>query len=90
MIDEGLIPEAKKREAITDALKHFYYAITVSNRVDKHLLQRAVMNVADIYEKYYDKNAQNIAMNKLRHMFPKLLAGTAKPTISIVVDVSPV
>jgi tetratricopeptide (TPR) repeat protein len=89
LVDENIIPADKRQAALSDALKHFYYAITVSNRVNKHLLTRSVRNVADIYKKYNNNESGEIALEKLQEMFPTILSHTQKPPISILVDVSP-
>lgn len=93
MIEENLIPPEKKQQAINDALKHLYFALTVSNRIKKDILARSVRNVAEIYKKFFSDEVGEEAFDKLEQMFPNVLKASGlnhkKPKISVLVDVSP-
>lgn len=70
-----------------EALQYLYYAITVSNRVDKQVLGTCVQNIHSIFKKFYKGEAGNMAMRRMEMMFPHILKSKAK--VGFLVDVSP-
>jgi len=74
---------------VNDALKFFYYAITISNRIPGHVLRRCVLGVDDLYKLYFTQSNVSNARDKLCEMFPAILQVISRPNIGILVDVSP-
>lgn len=70
-----------------EALQYFYYAITVSNRVDKQVLSTCVHNIYNIFQRYYKGDEGNAAMRRIEDMFPQLIKSKSK--VSFLMDVSP-
>ena len=88
-VDENIITDpAERRHAITNALKHFYYALTVSNRIKADTLKRCVLQISQIYTSYFTPDQCSEAVEQLREMFPKSLP-PPKPSVSVLLDVSP-
>lgn len=82
----------EKEKKVEDSVKHealqyFYYAITVSNRVDKQVLRTCVHNIHKIFRAFLVGEMRDLAMRQLESMFPNILVGKSK--VAFLVDVSP-
>jgi len=78
-----------KSAMVDEALKYFYYAITISNRIPGHVLRRCVHGVYDLYNAHFQDNTAIEARGMLIEMFPNILENRARPKVGVLVDVSP-
>ncbi len=76
-------------EPKSDALQYYYYAITVSNHVNKDVLGDCVRNIYSIYDKHFDGELSHAAKAHLTAMFPTILAEAVPAKVAFLVDVSP-
>jgi tetratricopeptide (TPR) repeat protein len=83
----ALVEQHKDDNAKQSALEFFYYAITVSNRVQKDVLNTCVRNIHKIFSVFYDGEKSDLAAVRIAAMFPNIIKSKSK--VAFLVDVSP-